>query len=50
MFGEKDDLYYFLLEKLEEFVECVGGWIVESGIFEFNLLYYFVYILWEYVL
>lgn len=49
LFGEKDDLHYFPLEKLEEFVERAGGRIVESGAFEPNLPHYLAYIPREYV-
>jgi len=49
LFGEKDDLHYFPLEKLEEFVERAGGSIVESGVFEPNLPHYLAYIPQEYV-
>lgn len=49
LFGEKDDLHYFPLEKLEEFVERAGGRIVESGTFEPNLPHYLAYIPREYV-
>ncbi|WP_240922743.1 class I SAM-dependent methyltransferase [Thermococcus sp. Bubb.Bath] len=49
LFGEKDDLHYFSLEKLKEFVERAGGRVVESGVFEPNLPHYLAYIPREYV-
>ncbi|ASJ08652.1 methyltransferase [Thermococcus siculi] len=49
LFGEKDDLHYFPLEKLRKFVERAGGKIIESGAFEPALPHYLAYIPREYM-
>ena len=49
LFGEKDDLHYFPLEKLEELVENAGGHVIKSGTFEPALPHYLAYIPREYV-
>ncbi|KUH34206.1 methyltransferase [Thermococcus celericrescens] len=49
LFGEKDDLHYFSMEELKEFVKRAGGKVVESGVFEPNLPHYLAYIPREYV-
>ncbi|WP_232473565.1 class I SAM-dependent methyltransferase [Thermococcus profundus] len=49
LFGEKDDLHYFSMEELKEFVKRAGGKIIESGVFEPNLPHYLAYIPREYV-
>ena len=49
LFGEKDDLHYPTLEKLQELVEQAGGEIIESGTFEPGLPHYLAYIPREYV-
>ncbi|ADT83190.1 class I SAM-dependent methyltransferase [Thermococcus barophilus] len=44
LYGRKDDLHYFQLEKLIEFVERAGGKIKECGTFEPNLPHFLAYI------
>ena len=49
LFGEKDDLHYFPLERLLEFVREAGGEIRDYGVFEPNLPHFLAYIPREYV-
>ncbi len=49
LFGRKDDLHYFPLEKLGELVENAGGHVIKSGTFEPALPHYLAYIPREYV-
>ncbi len=49
LFGEKDDLHYPTLEKLQELVERAGRRVIESGTFEPGLPHYLAYIPREYV-
>ncbi|GAB6102681.1 class I SAM-dependent methyltransferase [Thermococcus atlanticus] len=49
LFGRKDDLHYFPLEKLGELVEKAGGYLLKSGTFEPALPHYLAYIPREYV-
>ncbi|NJE07308.1 class I SAM-dependent methyltransferase [Thermococcus sp. M39] len=49
LYGRKDDLHYFPLEKLIEFVEKAGGEIKEYGTFEPNLPHLLAYIPREYI-
>jgi len=49
LFGEKDDLHYLPLERLQELVEKAGGHILKSGAFEPGLPHYLAYIPREYV-
>ncbi len=49
LFGEKDDLHYPTLEKLQELVEKAGGRVIKSGTFEPKLPHYLAYIPREYV-
>ncbi|WP_457752617.1 class I SAM-dependent methyltransferase [Thermococcus sp.] len=49
LYGRKDDLHYFPLDKLIEFVEKAGGEIKEYGTFEPNLPHFLAYIPREYI-
>jgi len=49
LFGERDDLHYPTLEKLQKLVEKAGGRVIESGTFEPKLPHYLAYIPREYV-
>ncbi|AHF79694.1 class I SAM-dependent methyltransferase [Thermococcus paralvinellae] len=49
LYGRKDDLHYFPLEKLMEFIEKAGGEIKGYGTFEPNLPHFLAYIPREYV-
>ncbi|WP_297517794.1 hypothetical protein [Thermococcus sp.] len=44
LFGEKDDLHYPTLGKLQKLVEKAGGRVIESGTFEPGLPHYLAYI------
>jgi len=49
LYGEKDDLHYFPLERLLEFIRKAGGKVEDSGVFEPNLPHFLAYIPKEYV-
>lgn len=47
--GEKDDIHYFSLDKLETLVESAGGHIVESKTIDVNLPHHLAFIPREYI-
>ncbi len=49
LYGKKDDIHYFPLNKLIEFVEKAGGKVIDSKILDVNLPHYLAFLPKEYI-